>query len=195
MEPEQCDPNISIEEIEEKSKIYFNLKPGKMFEYHSAINSAAKQLCLSKPSLLADRKALFEKARKMVHEKGYNYKKKTSRSSLYEEEADKTKKKRQRESNDIRLKRITELSEDMSELEIEVNLQIQQRDKLLNINEVTKAISCTEKLSQLRAEKRKMQEELAMLQMKVAKWKRQRNLLRTENLPALSLSQLIAKNK
>ena len=89
MEPERCDPNISIEEIEEKSKIYFNLKPGKMFEYHSAINSAAKQLCLAKPSLLADRKALFEKARKMVHEKGYNYKKKKSRSSLYEEEADK----------------------------------------------------------------------------------------------------------
>ena len=48
----------------------------------------------------------------------------------------------------------------MSELDIEVNSQIQQRDKLLNINEVTKAISCTEKLSQLRAEREKCKKNL-----------------------------------
>ena len=107
---------------------------------------------------------------------------------MYEEEADKTKKKKQCESNDIRLKRITELSEDISELDIEVNLQIQQQDKLLNIHEVTKAISCTEKLLQLRAEKRKMQEELAMLQMKVAKVKKAKKSV--ENRKAFASSFL-----
>lgn len=155
-----------------------------MFEYHSAVNDAAKQLCLSRPSLLADRKELFQKARNMVHEKGYNYKKKKSRSSLYEE---KTKEKKQVVTNEIRSKRIAELSEDISEVEIEMRLQMQQREKLKNINELTKAISCTEKLSELRGKKRKMQEELTVLQIKDAKVKKAKKS--AENRKAFEMKQ------
>ena len=163
--------NLSLEEIEEKSKIYFNSKPGKMFDYHSAINAASKELCLTCPALLASRKELFDKACKMVLEKGYDYKKKKSRSSLYEQD-DKTQEKKQHVSMEIRSKRIAELNEDIPELDVEMRLQMQQREKFKNINELTRAINCTEKLSELRGKKRKIQEELTTLQLKEAKVKK-----------------------
>ena len=59
--------------------IYFNLQTSdNMYDYHKAVNDAAKELSPENPLLLTDRKKLFAKARKLAHEKGYNYKKKKS---------------------------------------------------------------------------------------------------------------------
>ena len=163
---------VDVGEIEEKSKIYFNLKPGqKMYDYHSAVNKASKEICMQNPALLADRKLLFEKARARCHEKGYIYKKKKSRSQLHVPE-ESIKEKKRRLSGDIRNKRIAELGEDLSEIDIEMRLQFQQREKYKNVNELNRAIDSTNKLTDLRAKRRQLQEELTVLQMKDAQVKK-----------------------
>lgn len=175
-EPSQVEVVVDEKEIEERSKIYFNLQPGsKMFEYHSTVNKASKELALLNPALLTDRKVLFEKARLRVHNQGFNYKKKKSRSQLHlpQETTDK----KQRMSGQIRNKRMKELGEDIGELEVEMRLQMQQREKYKNINDLTKAITSTEKLSELRNKKRQLQDELTVLQMKDAHVKKSKKSL------------------
>ena len=68
-----------------------------------------------------------------------------------------------------------------------MRLQMQQREKFKNINELTRAISCTEKLSELRGKKRKMHEELTTLQLKEAKVKKAKKY--SENRKAFERKQ------
>ena len=166
---------MPTQEIIQKSKIYFNLNPGdRLYDYHNSVNEASQQLCLENPVLLSDRKDLFARSRKLVHEKGYVYKKKKSRT--YDEKAnedrDDTVSKKARLSGDLRSKKIKELNEDLSEIDIEVRLVNQQREKYKNVNDLTRAIASTERLGDLRVKKRKLQDELTVLQMKEAKVKK-----------------------
>ena len=60
------------------------------------------------------------------------------------------------------------MGEDISEIDIVMRLHLLQREKQKNINDLTKAINSTEKLSELRNKKRTLQDELTVLQMKYA---------------------------
>lgn len=77
-----------------------------------------------------------------------------------------------RVSTELRSKRIAKLTGDISEIDIAMRHQMQQREKFKNINELTKAIVSTETLTELKGKKRKLQDELTMLQLKEAKVKK-----------------------
>jgi len=69
-------PNKSAEYIIQHSKIYDrNPKSTQVTDYQRRINDASKELCLSNPSLLENRKK-----QEKVDESGYAYKKGKSRS-------------------------------------------------------------------------------------------------------------------
>lgn len=72
-------------EIERNSSIYdtSKLEPGHMmWLYFNVMNKAAMNLCMDNPDLLRNNK-LTELARKAIHESGYQYKKKASRSKQF----------------------------------------------------------------------------------------------------------------
>ena len=74
-----CTVSISNEMLESQSKT-FGLKNRSMVltDYQKAVNQASLELCRSNIALLKKCGELLEKARKKVHDEGYNYKKKSS---------------------------------------------------------------------------------------------------------------------
>ena len=66
-----------------ESQIY-QLKPDdKLLDYHKAINEAAFDIALKNPTLLCSKLELQKQARTKVHEDGFAYKKKNSRSKEF----------------------------------------------------------------------------------------------------------------
>ena len=84
-----------------ESQIY-QLKPDdKLLDYHKAINEAAFDIALKNPTLLCSKLELQKQARTKVHEDGFAYKKKSSRSKEFCST-----------SQDFRQKRIEQWQED-----------------------------------------------------------------------------------
>ena len=71
---------LEKDEIAKRSKLYGGEQGRPLTTYQYAMNNAAAQICLTNPSLLWNRGSLLEKARKLVDEGGYVYKKGKSRS-------------------------------------------------------------------------------------------------------------------
>ena len=59
-------------------------------EYEKHINAASLQLCQENASLLGNRKKLFDIAKQKIDADGYTYKKKTSRSKVFENSVQKS---------------------------------------------------------------------------------------------------------
>lgn len=77
---------MDAKEIERNSRIYdtSKLDPShKMWQYFNEMNKAAMNLCMDNPDLLRNKNKLTELARKAIHESGYQYKKKASRSKQF----------------------------------------------------------------------------------------------------------------
>ena len=165
---------IDEKEIQEKSKIYDTSKIDphhKMFSYYTELNRAALKLALDDPSIVNDKQNLCNLARQMLHNSGYNYKKKTTRSKQFGESAGAQK--REYISDSLKVKRLQEIQEDLTDTDTQMGLLTRQREKHVNVKQFGQAATLTEQISQLREKKRKLQEELTMLQTKKRKCEKQ----------------------
>ena len=79
----QVEITMSTEELKQQSRIYGKENPVSLTPYENAINQASYGLVLDDGSLINNRGKLLEAARRKVHEDGYRYKKKTSRSKSF----------------------------------------------------------------------------------------------------------------
>lgn len=173
-------------EIEKKSQIYDISKIAvghKMFNYYNELNKASLKLALDNPALLNDKNKLTNLARKLVHDSGYTYKKKSSRSKQF---GDSGGMKRQYLSESLKVRRLQEIREDIDDTDTQLSLLTRQREKHITVKQFGHAASVTEQMSLLRGKKRRLEEELTLLQAKKKKCDKQN----TKNkVTTLSLKQ------
>ncbi|KAJ7380697.1 hypothetical protein OS493_007065 [Desmophyllum pertusum] len=102
--------------LEQQSRIYGKSDKDNLTRYQRSINDAAFKLCCENTDLLKNKGKLLDLARKMVDSEGYNYAKKRSRSKTFGSEIDKHEgknEKRQKLTEELRHKKISELCEDI----------------------------------------------------------------------------------
>ena len=138
--------------------------------YEKAINDAPLQLCLHNPLLLQERGKLLSMAREKVHAQGYQYRKKKSRSKLFGSKTETPQvAKKPRLTQELRDKRITEINEDLAELDTRLTYLEKSRDKFVAVQQYERAAEKSKELSSLRAEKRVLQSEMSQMQKLQAK--------------------------
>lgn len=143
---------IDNKEIQEKSKIYDTSKidpDHKMFNYYTELNKAALKLALDDPGMVSDKQKLCDLARQMLHNSGYNYKKKTSRSKQFGESAGAQK--REYLIDSLKVKRLQEVQEDLTDTDTQMGLLTRQHEKHINVKQFGQAATLTEQISLLRA--------------------------------------------
>ena len=94
--------------------MFYGRKTTNITTYQSKINDAAAKLCMETPDLLSDRQKLLELSREQVHKQGYNYRKGKTRSKRFAPESSNDQK-RPKLSEDVRIRRISQLEEDIAE--------------------------------------------------------------------------------
>ena len=121
-------------EIREKAKIFIKtpLKP-----YHQHVNDVAGDICVQNPAMLSDKGELLVMARKMVHESGFQYKKKRSRSKSFGSAID-VMVKRPKVNKEMRTERITQINEELKTL----NTQLGLRKNVWRLEPSKKISSC-----------------------------------------------------
>lgn len=87
---------------------------------------------LQDAGLLHDKKKLLDEARQVVHEKGYEYKKKTSRSHVFGAKCQMPEKKRHILTKEMKEKRYTEIQEDKEAVVSHIDLLERQKQKFIN---------------------------------------------------------------
>lgn len=131
------------------------------------VNEAAKELCLQNPELLSDRAKLLSMCREKFHDEGYEYRKGVSRSKRLHNDKQSTPK-RSKLSEDVRLRRIAELHEDIKD----TSDQIKIKEKRRSLASASKDCDrLTSQISALRQKLREHQSELNALQKKQRKSK------------------------
>ena len=144
--------------------------------YQHAVNDAALKLCLDDPSLVKQRGKLVSLAREQVHNEGYQYKKKKSRSKTFGSSASQSTEssvaKKPRLSQELRSTRIREVEEDFTELDTRLRYLERAREKFATVKQYEHAAEKSKEIMSLRAEKRKFQAEMAQLQKSEMKSKK-----------------------
>lgn len=159
---------VDIGTLKTRAKIYSLKDPNeKLYHYHKAINEAAYQIALENPMVVENKTELIKLAVAKLDIDGYSYCKKKSRSKQLNAEVNTPK--RAKMQSDFRAKRVREVSEDLTEVDKQVELCTKQRDRYSNSQEYSSAIAISEKIEGLKQRKRKLQTELTMLQRKEAK--------------------------
>ena len=107
---------------------------------------------------------LQKQARLKLHNDGFSYKKKVSRSKEFGN-ASSVASKRGYIEPDVKEKRVEQLQEDLKEVDLQRNYAVKQRERL---NSFSKALDVLKEIEDLRNKKRKYEEELKLLQKKVS---------------------------
>ena len=115
------------------------------------------------PSLLCDKTELQKQARLKLHEEGFNYKKKSSRSKAFGPSRDAPV--REHISQELRYKRVSQLQEVLKEVDLQLSFALKQREKCANVNNYSKALDVSKEMDDLRSKKRKYQEVVKGAQM------------------------------
>ena len=154
-----------------ESQIYGKTGTLNLTKYQQSVNDAAFQLCLINGNLLKNKGKLLELAREKVNSEGYNYaKKKRSRSKQFgtgkDLEAEDGPAKRQKMTDEIRQKKVSELCEDIETVTKIVTCLENERVKLANMQKYSQAASVLQQISEKRKEKRKLSDQLASIQAK-----------------------------
>lgn len=156
-----------------------------MYEYRSKLNAAACDLTLEDPTLLTNREKLISQAKRKVEEDGYVYKKKKSRSiEINPAPIDQTKNLRLKK--ELRIKQISNISEDLDEVKKEIFHLERSREKARNVNADEKALRLSKEMEPLRKKKRQLEEELQLLQQKEAKSSKDKE--RRKKIPKKTIS-------
>ena len=71
---------VDVEKVKRESQIYMLNPDDKLLEYHRSINDNAFAIAKQNPHLLTSKNELQKLARRRLHESGFAYKKKQSRS-------------------------------------------------------------------------------------------------------------------
>jgi len=166
--------DIDMKDIESQSQIYntSQIDSGhKMYQYFQEMNKASLKLAVDNPQLLKDKHKLQQLAREYVHANGYAYKKKTSRSKQFGVSGEN---KRPYSTEAFKLKKIKEIQEDMSDADTQMALLTRQREKNINVKQFGQAATITDQISQLRAKKRQLENELTLIQSRKKQCARQK---------------------
>ena len=157
---------MSSEELKQQSRFYGKGNPeASLTPYESAINEASYKLVLDDGSLINNRGRLLNAARKKVHDDGYQYQKKASRSKSFGIGlSSSTTPKRPRYSSELRGKRILEVKEDLEDLATQIQYADKSQEKFANVQQYEAASSMCKEISSLKLKKRKLEAELSMLE-------------------------------
>ena len=151
---------MDTKQAKERTQIFSLRDPNeKLYNYHKAINDATYEIALQNPILAGEKGELSESD-------GYNHSKKKSRLKQLNPGLDQSIKPVKLQGD---TKRVKEVSEELTEVDKQMQLYIKQRESYSNCQQYYSAISISEKLESLRQKKRKLQTELTMLQKKQAK--------------------------
>ena len=134
-----------------------------------------KKLCLDNPALLQDRGRLISLSREKLHNDGFTYAKKKSRSKVFGSsgvESGEVAAKKPRWSQELRSKRISQILEDIEEVEKRTKFIERSREKYANVQQYEHAAEKCKEIAKLRAEKRNLQSELDELKKLEVKSKR-----------------------
>ena len=169
--------NVTMDQkdIERKSQIYDTSKidtSHKMWSYYCEINKASLKLAMDNPDLLNNKNKLTSLARKLAHENGYTYKKRKTRSKQF---GDGGESKREYLSEALKVKRLQEIQEDLTDTDTQMALLTRQREKHVNVKQFGQAANITDQISQLRGKKRKLEQELTLIQAKKRQCQRQKS--------------------
>ncbi len=157
---------VDSDQFKEKSKIYQNPNPSsKMFDYHTALNEASFKIALEDPTLLSKKGVLVARARQYVHDSGFQFKKKNTRSQSLAGCIEK-KAKHTYISAGIRERRVQLIKEDIVETNVKVSLLEKQREKYVAVENFSQTLTVWDQMGEERKTKRKLDEELTILQQK-----------------------------
>ena len=162
---------LSEDEIREKAKIF---KKEPLKRYHKELNKVSGDICVKDPALLfVPRDKLMERARQTLHESGFQYVKKKSRSKQFgSESSDEPVKKRSKISTEVRRQRISQINEELNT----INTQLSFKEERIKIGMQRRDFKLCDQLSDevdiLQKRKRVLEIELLSLQKKEEKSKK-----------------------
>ena len=130
---------VDVKKIKEQSVIYKKCADLCSI-YEKTINDASLKLCLDNPLLLQERGKLLSLAREKVHAQGYQYRKKKSKSKLFGSKTETPQvAKKPRLTQELKDKRITEINEDLAELNTRLTYVEKSRDKFVAVHQYERA--------------------------------------------------------
>lgn len=174
------------EEYIKKQAVIFGRDPAKsskLTTYHEKVNEAAKDLCLQNPELLSDRAKLLELSREKVHQEGYQYRKGTSRSKRLHYDSQQGTSKRPKITEDVRLRRISELEEDIKDATDQITIKEKRRNLASTSHQYKNCDRLTSQITMLRQKLREHRSELNQLQKKQRKSKWYKGKKRSSSTP------------
>lgn len=116
-------------EIEEQATIYRNPKNCPLTDFHIRVNEAAKQLAVSKQSLVRKRGELLELARKKVADEGYCFKKGKSRSKVDGKKGDVSEPKQVKLDQSVREDKKKDMEELVADVTTHISIKEKRRDQ------------------------------------------------------------------
>ena len=116
--------------------------------------------------MLASKIELQKLARQRLHESGFAYKKRESRSKYFGKTSTIEKPKREKLGEEMRQQRLSHVEEELKEVKLQLGYASRQRERCANVNNFTKAIEMSKEMEELCKKKRKYQEEVTLLQKK-----------------------------
>lgn len=116
--------------------------------------------------MLSNRNLLIQREQKLVHDRGYIYKKGKSRSKRFSDEDPSAicRPKRPKLTQEFRLQRIAEVREVIKDLSDQILYKKKRREKASNVHNYKECDTITEQLSALIGECRERERELAELE-------------------------------
>ena len=155
---------MSEEEICEKAKIFKKqpLKP-----YQLEVNKAACEICVKDPTmLLRPRDELMQQARQAVHDSGYEYAKKRSRSKHFGSESgsEPPVEKRAKMSTEMRHQRIAQISEELKSLNTQISFKEERIKKGVQSRDFKLCDYLSDEVDNLQARRREREIELLKLE-------------------------------
>lgn len=147
--------SISNEMLESQSKIFGLNNPSMVLtDYQKAVNQASLELCRSNIALLKKRGELLEKARKKVDDEGYNYKKKSSRSTVFGSwSSDESRSKRKYVQSDCREEEMKKISTSIQSYEETIALLQKQKLKYTNSERFLEAVEINKRIMETTEQK------------------------------------------
>ena len=171
------------EDLLERSIIYHSEN---LSNFQKRVNDAAAEIALKEPKLVrkGNRGTLLVKARQVVSEEGYMFKKGKSRSKVYgavASESEAPPKKRVKLSEEIRTQRIDELREDIEGVDRHLSIKEKRLKHAEALHNYNLCDNFLEQIRELKASRREKCRELVQLEAKEKRAKRYKALRSTSN--------------
>lgn len=156
--------------IKDRAIIYHRQEKRPLTQYHHHMNTAAQDICLKDPSILARRGDLLQAAQNVVIQGGYQFKKGHSRSKKVVRAGESLPKK-QKIDKALRAQRIQELNEDINDCNSRITFKEKRCDAASAVQNYKTCDNLTEEIVHLKARRRQLQAELNIYERKERKSK------------------------